>query len=231
MDINYIYELLQKSSQSKLIDYTEEHEKEIAINPTAQNAVNLLLKQMCTGEIESEKNIKEWFETLYLIKYDKNVAKHKKKRIYPTYIDFEKIIICLVKIESDIDKRKNYALIYPQNPICKQFLDEVNFDRDNIIKLKAFHTQNSNEDLRTSNSKIGIKEKFIESISQSLRYLRPSSYKPVTISQLYDYMNSQSHDFEDKQMYYDCLRELRDERIINFKDTANGCPVYFILAQ
>lgn len=58
MDLNYMYQLLQNGSQSKLIDYVnfKEFEKEIAFNPTAQNAINMLLEQMCIGEIESEKN-------------------------------------------------------------------------------------------------------------------------------------------------------------------------------
>jgi hypothetical protein len=218
MDLNYIYQLLQNGSQSKLIDYInfKEFEKEIAFNPTAQNAINILLEQMSIGEIESEKNIKEWLEDIYLMKYDKNVAKHKEKRVYPTYIDFEKVIVCLVKIESDPDKRKGYALIYPQNTICKAILvEEENIDRNtnNIVKFNPVFSKIEN--IANEELPISIKKRMKKTILEKLASQKISSYRRTTIAMLYEMTIIVSVDYKES-LFKECLKELKKKNKVYF---------------
>jgi hypothetical protein len=217
MDLNYMYQLLQNGSQPKLIDYVnfKEFEKEIAFNPTAQNAINMLLEQMCIGEIESEKNIKEWLEDVYLLKHDKNIYKHKNKRPFPNYIDFEKIIICLIKVELDVVKQKKYALNYPQNPICKAFLEEenVNRDTDNIVKLNPVFSKIEN----TTNKEltISVKKRMKKTILEKLASQKISSYRRTTIATLYEMTIIVSVDYKEA-LFKECLKELKKKNKVYF---------------
>jgi hypothetical protein len=226
MDVNHIFELLHKNEYDSFIRYYKKHETEIQNNKVLTNPLTILMKEL-EDDTESLKNntrTKGWLDALY--------GAHSGKILPLADEILERLTVCLIKNykDSNLDFCKKIANKFPNNQSCKDILEyeseEQEYESGKIIKL--FHTGNSNEDLRVpTNSKIGIKEKYKESILKTLRYLRPSTYKPVTISQLYVGINSESHDFEDKQMYYDYLRELRDEGIIYFKDTSNGCPVYF----
>ena len=218
MDLNYIYQLLQNGSQSKLIDYVsfKEFEKEIAFNPTAQNAINILLEQMCIGEIGSEKNIKEWLEDVYLLKHDKNDHKHKNKRPFPNYIDFEKIIVCLIKVELDVIKQKKYASNYPQNLICKALLGEENVDRDtdNIIKLNPVFSKIEN----TANKEltISVKKRMKKTILEKLA----SQRKRTTIAMLYD-MTKIMNTYYNEDLFYECLKGLKKNKQVIFADISD----------
>ena len=218
MDLNYIYQLLQNGSQSKLIDYVsfKEFEKEIAFNPTAQNAINILLEQMCIGEIGSEKNIKEWLEDVYLLKHDKNDHKNKNKRPFPNYIDFEKIIVCLIKVELDVIKQKKYASNYPQNLICKALLGEENVDRDtdNIIKLNPVFSKIEN----TANKEltISVKKRMKKTILEKLA----SQRKRTTIAMLYD-MTKIMNTYYNEDLFYECLKGLKKNKKVIFADISD----------
>ena len=210
MDINRMYELLQANSQVELIKYFKKHKEEISFNPNLQNVINLLINEIHLGNIESKEVIKDWLEDFYLLKHD-------KKKVFPSYIDFEKVVVSLLKFEdqSNIDTCKKYAKFFPNNPDCKPFLEEEKEDRSNVITFESPFKKTGKTVIEKK--PIALKKRMKIDILKKLEFQKSSSYKRTHIGSLYEMIKYISNEYKEA-IFKQCLIDLKRKNKVYFAD-------------
>lgn len=219
MEINRFYELLFQDKSEEFIRYCEEHKEEIKTNKGLLHPLNTLIERI-EREIETipvKTVIKDWIIDL--------VGAHCGRILVLTNEQFEKITIAQIKIskEDDLEACKGYAKRFPNNPICKDILTTGVEERNNIIPLYPRNIQITLFD--KEKEPLSGKDKMKYNI---LEKLKPTS-KRITIGNLYDKIQCISNDFK-KELFYDCLQELKDNRKIYFGDINNIYSAVHILS-
>ncbi len=210
MEINQFYILIKENRCEDFIRYCEKYKEEIKTNPYLSQPLNTLIYEEIGRELEItplKPIIKDWIETLYLA-HSGNILKLSNEQ-------FEKITVAQIKVsEGNIEACRSYAKLFPDNPICKDILNTEIEQSNNIIPL---FPKNKEIPVFEKDSKpLTIKEKMKISILNKLN----QKSKRITISNLYDNMKLISNDFKE-DLYYTCLRELRNDRIISFGNINN----------
>jgi hypothetical protein len=208
MDINRMYELLQANSQIELIKHFKECKEEISFNPTLQNVVNLLINEIHSGNIQSKEVIKDWLDDFYLLKHD-------RKKAFPSYIDFEKVIVSLLKFEdqSNIDVCKKYAKHFPNNPVCKPFLEEEKEELDNIVTFEPQFKKSNKVDVQKK--PISLKKRLKSDILKKLEFQKSSNFKRTHIGSLYEMIKYINNEYKEA-IFKECLIELKKKNKVYF---------------
>ena len=166
-------------------------------------------------KIESPNIARDWLGSLYLTCLS--------KRGFLTTIYFEKVVVSLIKIEREInvDNCKKYAKHFPDNPICKPFIEieskkDISEDYDNVINFEPLFKKN--EQKTEEKKPLTLKKKMKKDILEKLKFQKSSSRnRRTTIAILYDIIMSLSSDYKEV-LYHQCLRELKKKEKVYFAD-------------
>jgi hypothetical protein len=211
MNVNRMFELLESNSQVEFINEFDKFGAEVYMNPNVQNAVVMQIDRIYLDKIESPNIARDWLSSLYLTCLS--------KRSFLSTIYFEKVIVCLIKIEKEtnIDNCKKYAKHFPNNPLCKSLLD-IEIPKDDVEEynnIVNFESPFRKSEPETKEKKpLSLKKKMKKDILEKLKFQKSSR---TTIAILYDIVMGLSSNYKE-DLYRQCLKELKKKGEVYFAD-------------
>src|ERR1035437_3790630 len=156
VDTETVFKLVNKKDWQKLIEVFKDNNNYNFI--TTEAVLKPLIDKYFIDELLTNSSMKDdpaykyYLQTFYML------HEHKKYSFQLSDDNFKKLIVKIVDVEEELSRAYDYALKFPEEPICKQAIEEYQESLPKVVRhsqeRELYVTENKN--IHDIDASIGI---------------------------------------------------------------------------